>query len=177
MSAATLTARPRGPLKGRVRAPGDKSISHRALILGALAEGVTHIDGLLQSDDVLATAEAVARACVTYATLACQKKLHSVYTGNIATFAVYAVNGGRHVGGHQNSRDVLSPVAKKKKNIRVVTLSPWSKATSAPGVRVLATEERLARSAGRIPRTTTRVLTPCWVPMTWPWAAAWAVSR
>ena len=60
MSAATLTARPRGPLKGRVRAPGDKSISHRALILGALAEGVTHIDGLLQSDDVLATAEAVA---------------------------------------------------------------------------------------------------------------------
>jgi 3-phosphoshikimate 1-carboxyvinyltransferase len=60
MSAATLTARPGGPLKGRVRAPGDKSISHRALILGALASGDTHIDGLLQSDDVLATAEAVA---------------------------------------------------------------------------------------------------------------------
>jgi 3-phosphoshikimate 1-carboxyvinyltransferase len=60
MSVATLTARPSGPLKGRVRAPGDKSISHRALILGALAVGETHIDGLLQSDDVLATAEAVA---------------------------------------------------------------------------------------------------------------------
>ncbi len=59
MSAATLTARPGGPLKGRVRAPGDKSISHRALILGALASGKTHIDGLLQSDDVLATAEAI----------------------------------------------------------------------------------------------------------------------
>jgi 3-phosphoshikimate 1-carboxyvinyltransferase len=60
MSAATLTARPAGPLKGRVRAPGDKSISHRALILGAMAVGRTHIDGLLQSEDVLATAEAVA---------------------------------------------------------------------------------------------------------------------
>jgi 3-phosphoshikimate 1-carboxyvinyltransferase len=59
MSAATLTARPSGPLKGRVRAPGDKSISHRALILGALAGGVTTIDGLLEGDDVLATAEAV----------------------------------------------------------------------------------------------------------------------
>jgi 3-phosphoshikimate 1-carboxyvinyltransferase len=60
MSAATLTARPRGPLSGRVRPPGDKSISHRALILGAMAHGVTHIDGLLLSADVLATADAVA---------------------------------------------------------------------------------------------------------------------
>jgi 3-phosphoshikimate 1-carboxyvinyltransferase len=60
MSVATLTARPSGPLAGLVRAPGDKSISHRALILGALAHGVTRIAGLLQSDDVLATAGAVA---------------------------------------------------------------------------------------------------------------------
>jgi len=43
-----------------VRAPGDKSVSHRALIIGALAEGVTEIEGLLESDDVLATARAVA---------------------------------------------------------------------------------------------------------------------
>jgi 3-phosphoshikimate 1-carboxyvinyltransferase len=43
-----------------VRAPGDKSISHRALILGALAEGETHIEGLLEGDDVLRTAEAMA---------------------------------------------------------------------------------------------------------------------
>ncbi len=54
-----LAARPSGPLKGSTRAPGDKSISHRALILGALAEGVTEIEGLLESDDVLRTAEAV----------------------------------------------------------------------------------------------------------------------
>jgi 3-phosphoshikimate 1-carboxyvinyltransferase len=42
-----------------VRAPGDKSISHRALIMGAMATGVTEIEGLLEGDDVLATARAV----------------------------------------------------------------------------------------------------------------------
>jgi 3-phosphoshikimate 1-carboxyvinyltransferase len=60
MSEDTLTARPGGPLEGRVRAPGDKSISHRALILGAMANGRTRIEGLLESDDVLRTAQAVA---------------------------------------------------------------------------------------------------------------------
>jgi 3-phosphoshikimate 1-carboxyvinyltransferase len=56
---APLTARRHGPLKGRVRVPGDKSISHRALILGALAVGETRIAGLLEGDDVLNTAKAV----------------------------------------------------------------------------------------------------------------------
>ena len=46
-------------MRGRVRAPGDKSISHRALILGALARGVTEIEGLLEGDDVLRTAQAM----------------------------------------------------------------------------------------------------------------------
>lgn len=56
---ASLTARRGVALRGRVRAPGDKSISHRALILGAMATGETLIDGLLEGDDVLATARAV----------------------------------------------------------------------------------------------------------------------
>jgi 3-phosphoshikimate 1-carboxyvinyltransferase len=60
MTAAALTARRAGPLKGRVRAPGDKSISHRALILGALASGVTEIEGLLEGEDVKRTAAAMA---------------------------------------------------------------------------------------------------------------------
>ena len=60
MPEAGLTARPGGPLRGRVRAPGDKSISHRALILGALAEGETRVEGLLEGDDVLRTAAAMA---------------------------------------------------------------------------------------------------------------------
>lgn len=48
-----------GPLTGRVRVPGDKSISHRALLLGALATGRTHITGLLEAEDVINTARAV----------------------------------------------------------------------------------------------------------------------
>jgi 3-phosphoshikimate 1-carboxyvinyltransferase len=59
MAQAGLTARPGGPLRGRIRAPGDKSISHRALILGALATGETRIEGLLEGDDVLRTAAAM----------------------------------------------------------------------------------------------------------------------
>ena len=55
---APLTARRLGPLKGRARVPGDKSISHRALILGALAVGETRIAGLLEGEDVLNTAGA-----------------------------------------------------------------------------------------------------------------------
>jgi 3-phosphoshikimate 1-carboxyvinyltransferase len=46
-------------LSGRVRVPGDKSISHRALILGALAVGETRITGLLEGEDVLNTAKAM----------------------------------------------------------------------------------------------------------------------
>jgi 3-phosphoshikimate 1-carboxyvinyltransferase len=56
---APLTARRHGPLTGRARVPGDKSISHRALILGALAVGETRIEGLLEGDDVLHTASAL----------------------------------------------------------------------------------------------------------------------
>ena len=48
-----------GPLKGEVRVPGDKSISHRALMLGAVAVGETVVEGLLEGADVLATAAAV----------------------------------------------------------------------------------------------------------------------
>src|SRR5437868_5661283 len=59
MTSAGLTAKRGGPLRGRVRAPGDKSISHRALIFGALAEGTTEIEGLLEGDDVLRTAQAM----------------------------------------------------------------------------------------------------------------------
>ena len=48
-----------GRLEGTARVPGDKSISHRALMLGALAVGETRIDGLLEGEDVLATAAAM----------------------------------------------------------------------------------------------------------------------
>jgi 3-phosphoshikimate 1-carboxyvinyltransferase len=54
-----LAAVQSGPLTGRVRVPGDKSISHRALMFGALAIGETRITGLLEGEDVLATARIV----------------------------------------------------------------------------------------------------------------------
>ena len=65
MSTATFTgtiplaAHASGPLCGRVRVSGDKSISHRALMLGALATGVTRLTGLLEAEDVLDTAKAL----------------------------------------------------------------------------------------------------------------------
>ncbi len=53
-------ARQSGPFSGNIKVPGDKSISHRALLLGALSRGTTSISGLLDGTDVLATADAVA---------------------------------------------------------------------------------------------------------------------
>src|SRR5256714_329725 len=54
-----LYGRRSGALVGRARVPGDKSISHRALILGALAVGETRITGLLEGEDVLNTGRAM----------------------------------------------------------------------------------------------------------------------
>lgn len=53
------TSHPVSKIAGSVRAPGDKSCSHRSLILGGMAEGQTKISGLLEGDDVLRTADAV----------------------------------------------------------------------------------------------------------------------
>ena len=53
-----LSARAGAPLRGRLRPPGDKSISHRAMIFGLLTVGATRIEGLLEGEDVLRTAAA-----------------------------------------------------------------------------------------------------------------------
>ncbi len=57
--ATPMTAHKSGPLRGVAHVPGDKSISHRALILGALSVGETQITGLLEGQDVLDTAKAM----------------------------------------------------------------------------------------------------------------------
>jgi 3-phosphoshikimate 1-carboxyvinyltransferase len=54
-----ITSRPSGPLSGSASVPGDKSISHRALMLGLSAVGETRIEGLLEAEDVMATAAAI----------------------------------------------------------------------------------------------------------------------
>ncbi|MFC3182341.1 3-phosphoshikimate 1-carboxyvinyltransferase [Cypionkella sinensis] len=58
-TAQPMTASKSGPLKGTASVPGDKSISHRALIFGAMAVGETKITGLLEGQDVLDTAKAM----------------------------------------------------------------------------------------------------------------------
>lgn len=58
MTAALISARAE-PLRGTARIPGDKSISHRALMLGALAVGESVVEGLLEGEDVLRTAAAM----------------------------------------------------------------------------------------------------------------------
>ena len=55
MATLNFLAAPGGALRGRIRAPGDKSISHRAIMLGSLAEGVTTVTGFLEGEDCLAT--------------------------------------------------------------------------------------------------------------------------
>jgi 3-phosphoshikimate 1-carboxyvinyltransferase len=57
--AKPLSAHASGPLRGRMRVPGDKSISHRAMMFGAMALGETTVDGLLEGEDVLATGRAM----------------------------------------------------------------------------------------------------------------------
>ncbi|MDX1345866.1 MAG: 3-phosphoshikimate 1-carboxyvinyltransferase, partial [Sedimenticolaceae bacterium] len=52
------SVQPGGSLNGEIRVPGDKSVSHRSIMLGSIAEGVTHISGFLEGEDSLATLQA-----------------------------------------------------------------------------------------------------------------------
>ena len=54
----TFQVQPGGSLKGEGRVPGDKSMSHRSIMLGSLADGVTHVKGFLEAEDALATLQA-----------------------------------------------------------------------------------------------------------------------
>lgn len=54
----TFQAGPGGSVSGSIRVPGDKSISHRSVMLGSLAEGTTEIEGFLEGEDALATLQA-----------------------------------------------------------------------------------------------------------------------
>ena len=78
-------------LSGRVRVPGDKSVSHRALMFGALALGRSTVEGLLEGEDVLRTAEAMRRLGAEVTRLA------------DGTWELY----GRGVGGLAEPDDVL----------------------------------------------------------------------
>ena len=87
-----LTIRPGAPLHGHVRVPGDKSISHRALLLSGLAKGASHINSFLPSDDCLATL-----ACLR--TLGVKVEIH-----NATTLTVY----GRGLRGLRAPAELLN---------------------------------------------------------------------
>jgi 3-phosphoshikimate 1-carboxyvinyltransferase len=85
MQPAPLTARRSGPLTGQAQVPGDKSISIRALILGALAVGETCITGMLEGDDALNTAKAMQALGANVArTAERQWRVHGVGIGGFA---------------------------------------------------------------------------------------------
>jgi 3-phosphoshikimate 1-carboxyvinyltransferase len=80
-----LSARRSGPLTGQAQVPGDKSISIRALILGALAVGETRISGMLEGDDALNTAKAMqALGAKVARTGERQWRVHGVGVGGLA---------------------------------------------------------------------------------------------
>lgn len=82
---SALTAHRSPPLAGRFRVPGDKSISHRALILGALAVGETRIAGLLEGEDVVNTAKVMrALGAVVERTGEGAWRIHGVGVGGFA---------------------------------------------------------------------------------------------
>ncbi|EKN00070.1 MULTISPECIES: 3-phosphoshikimate 1-carboxyvinyltransferase [unclassified Acidocella] len=85
-----ISRRPAGALNGRLHVPGDKSISHRALMFGALAVGQTRITGLLEGEDVLRTAAAM-------------RALGAEITREGADWLV----SGRGIGGLVEPKDVL----------------------------------------------------------------------
>ncbi len=57
-NSVTFKTTPNGKLSGSLRVPGDKSISHRSIMLGSLAEGITHVTGFLTGEDCIATMNA-----------------------------------------------------------------------------------------------------------------------
>ncbi|MBO6608112.1 3-phosphoshikimate 1-carboxyvinyltransferase [Altererythrobacter sp.] len=72
-----------GPLTGRLRVPGDKSISHRSIMFGALAVGETRVSGLLEGEDVMATAAAMRAMGATIEKRGDDWSIHGVGVGGL----------------------------------------------------------------------------------------------
>src|SRR5918996_6626536 len=95
--ATALLIHPGGTLRGRLRVPGDKSISHRAIMLGAIAEGVTEVWGFLEGEDTLATLAALRALGVEIERLSPgQVRIHGVGLGGLKPPAqpLYLGNSG-----------------------------------------------------------------------------------
>jgi hypothetical protein len=75
-----------------------------------------------------AEAHAIATACVNYYSLTRKHKLSQAYAGSVATYAVKMVKGGRCVGGHLSSKDVLNPLTHRRRQFTVRSTSSWDRA-------------------------------------------------
>jgi 3-phosphoshikimate 1-carboxyvinyltransferase len=82
-SPSPRTFAPSRPLRGTIRVPGDKSISHRAVMLGALAIGETRITGLLEGEDVMATAAAMRAMGAQIEKTGDEWRIHGVGVGGL----------------------------------------------------------------------------------------------
>ncbi len=166
-----MIARRAGALRGMAHVPGDKSVSHRSLILGAMSVGETRIDGLLEGEDVLATAAAMR---------AFGAEVTNVGEGS---WSVHGVG----VGGFCEPADVID-CGNSGTGVRLVmgamattpitaTFSGDASLRSRPMGRItepLAEFGALAvgRSAGRLPITVTGAMDPVPVSYTMPVASA-----
>jgi len=126
---------PSGPLRGRLRVPGDKSVSHRALLLAALAEGASTIRGLSDGDDVRRTALAVqshgARLTLTEG---------PAKSGRLPLPGVAAVEV---TGGRENLHEAMQPIDVGNSGTGIRLLAGW--AASFPWLTVLHGDRYIAR--------------------------------
>ena len=124
--------------KGRLRAPGDKSISHRALIFGALAVGETSIEGLLEGQDVINTAQALRALRSTGARVS----LATVEPIPSAPTVIRAVASNAAPRSSYPATPMTLPLLSRRSS---VTEAPWH--TSAPAAA--AASARIASSTVR----------------------------
>ena len=152
------------PLQGEAALPGDKSISHRALLLGALAEGTTRVSGLLEGEDVLASAQALAALGVPTRRLAPGK--WEVAGGGLGALAEPArpIDCGNAGTLARLITGILAA------NPLTVTLTGDASLSSRPMERVFAPmrdvgAEILCRDGGRLPATIRGTRRP--LPIDW----------
>ncbi len=162
-----LRSRPTGPLVGRIAVPGDKSISHRALMLGGLAVGRTRVEGLLEGEDVLRTAAAMrALGAAVEREAASVWRIDGVGIGGLAEPADVIDLGNSGTGAR-----LLMGVIAGHPFTAFLTGDPSLR--RRPMARVVAPLERmgariLARSGGRMPLAVTGAAEPLPIAYTLP---------
>lgn len=126
---------PSGPLRGRLRVPGDKSVSHRALLLAALADGVSTIRGLSDGDDVRRTALAVEAHGAQLTLIEAPPP-----SGRLPLPGIPAVEVS---GGRQNLHEAMQPIDVGNSGTGIRLLAGW--AASFPWLTVLHGDRFIAR--------------------------------